>query len=468
MEVSHLFERQDYATCTVAVGGSYLALVGEPTFKRVMVLDTNVLLHDPNCFSRFEEDLVVLPIEVIEEIDDFKRREDEVGRNARVVIRSLDELRRKGSLTEGVTRNGGPTIRVELEQEDLSTLPTGFRSEKKDNRVLATAKYTVRRYEGKEVVFISKDINLRIKGNAIGLKTEDYDIEGPRLEELYTGVKVVETDGAGIINFYKDGKLTMPVEDLHPNQFVVLQNTENQSQQALGMRDGLDSTVRPIRLHEKNVSGISPRNREQRFALELLMDENIKLVTCVGGAGTGKTLLALAAGLAKVLDENAYTRLSISRPIIPLGRDLGYLPGSKEEKMDPWMKPVVDNLEFIFSNRQSAHGEFPFEELQEQRLLEVEPITYIRGRSLPNQFFIVDEAQNLTPHEAKTVLTRVGEGTKVVFTGDPSQIDHPYLDSQSNGLTYIVERFKDIHLAGHITLVKGERSELAELAAGIM
>ena len=442
--------------------------MGDQIFKRVIVLDTNVLLHDPGCFDQFEEDLVVLPVEVIEEIDEFKRREDEVGRHARMVARLLDEIREKGSLTQGVKRNGGPVIRVELEQEDLSTLPTGFRQDKMDNRILATALYLVKQYQGKQVVFVSKDINLRIKGNAIGIETMDYDVKAPSLDELYTGVRVIEAGTEDIFNFYKEGGLPEMGAELFPNQFVVIQDRENASRQALGMRDGLENRIRPLRMHEKNVSGIGPRNKEQRFALELLMDDNIRLVTMIGGAGTGKTLLALAAGLTKVLDETIYTRLSVTRPVIPLGRDLGFLPGTKEEKMDPWMKPVMDNLEYIFSNRHRGQGESPFETLMNQRVLEVEPITYIRGRSMPNQFFIVDEAQNLTPHEAKTIITRVGEGTKVVFTGDPSQIDHPYLDSRSNGLTHVVERFKHIPLAGHITLLKGERSELAELASRIM
>ena len=442
--------------------------MGDQIFKRVIVLDTNVLLHDPGCFDQFEEDLVVLPVEVIEEIDEFKRREDEVGRHARMGARLLDEIREKGSLTQGVKRNGGPVIRVELEHEDLSTLPTGFRQDKMDNRILATALYLVKQYQGKQVVFVSKDINLRIKGNAIGIETMDYDVKAPSLDELYTGVRVIEAGTEDIFNFYKEGGLPEMGAELFPNQFVVIQDRENASRQALGMRDGLENRIRPLRMHEKNVSGIGPRNKEQRFALELLMDDNIRLVTMIGGAGTGKTLLALAAGLTKVLDETIYTRLSVTRPVIPLGRDLGFLPGTKEEKMDPWMKPVMDNLEYIFSNRHRGQGESPFETLMNQRVLEVEPITYIRGRSMPNQFFIVDEAQNLTPHEAKTIITRVGEGTKVVFTGDPSQIDHPYLDSRSNGLTHVVERFKHIPLAGHITLLKGERSELAELASRIM
>lgn len=432
------------------------------------MLDTNVLLHDPNCFNHFEADMVVLPVEVIEEIDEFKRREDEVGRHARMVARALDQLRNTGSLTKGVKRNGGPIIRVELEQEDLKMLPSGFSREKKDNWILATGIYLQKHYTDKEVVFVSKDINLRIKGNAMGLATQDYEPDAPSADDMFTGVRTVQAATDDIFKFYKDGQLSLPVQELLPNEFVVIQDAENLSRQALGMRDGMDNTVRPIRLHEKSVSGIQPRNKEQRFALELLMEEKIKLVTIIGGAGTGKTLLALAAGLSKVLDENKYIKLAVTRPILPLGKDLGYLPGTMEEKMDPWMKPVMDNLELIFANRDGGRGEHPFEMLQEQRLLEVEPVTYMRGRSLPNQFFIVDEAQNLTPHEAKTILTRVGENTKVVFTGDPTQIDHPYLDARSNGLSHIVDKFKSSHLAGHITLVKGERSELAELAARIL
>jgi PhoH-like ATPase len=440
--------------------------------KKTFVLDTNVLLHDPSAMLRFKDNDVVLPITVIEELDRFKKQPEMTGRNARQASRELDELRQQGHLIEGVPMQGGGTLRVALcHGETLQKLPTELQRGNGDNAILAVAMELKQQCQC-PVVLVSKDINLRIKADAIGLAAEDYKTDKVDVEELYTGMAEMIVETTMIEQFFKEGGIAPDRPDF-PNQALTLIDAANPSHTALGVVDPFSKQIVPlIKLPPGGVSRIHPRNREQKFALHLLLHDAVQLVTLVGQAGTGKTLLAIATGLQKVAEERHYSRLLISRPIVPMGRDLGYLPGDVTEKLTPWMQPLYDNFDLIFGTPETAgkpsHWRRGHEELIGMGLLQIEPLTYIRGRSIPKQFLIVDEAQNLTPHEVKTILTRAGEDTKVVLTGDLDQIDNPYVDAASNGLTYVVERFKGEPLAAHITLMKGERSALAERAAALL
>jgi PhoH-like ATPase len=436
---------------------------------RTFVLDTNVLLYDPNCLFVFHEHHVVIPITVIEEVDTFKKDLSETGRNARYVSRKLDQLRAQGSLSDGVVLDGGGTLRIALAGDGQARLPHGFGKLSNDNLILQTVLHLHNSDEGK-VVLVTRDTNMRIKADALGVSAEDYENAHISLDEAYQGVIERTVETAVIDQIYNKGAVTWDETDrLHANQFVMLISEENTRQTAMCRYDAGKKELRLVGRHKEGVWGIFARNKEQLFALDLLLDDSISLVTIDGMAGTGKTLLAIACGLKKVADDRAFRRLVVSRPIFPLGRDLGYLPGDLSEKLNPWMKPIFDNLELLMGEDEEKRGGPPrYQPLLDQGLIEIEPLTYIRGRSMPRQYFIVDEAQNLTPHEVKTVLTRAGEGTKVILTGDPNQIDNPYVDATSNGLTYVVERFKNSPLAGHVTLRKGERSELAEQAAKLL
>jgi PhoH-like ATPase len=440
--------------------------------KKTFVIDTNVLLHDPNAMLHFEDNDVVLPITVIEELDRFKKQIESIGRNARQASRTLDELRQQGSLTEGIPLAGGGSLRVALcDRDTLEGLPPELEGDTGDNAILAVA-LEIKEQCDHPVVLVSKDTNLRIKGDVLGLASQDYETDKVDVDELYTGSDEVIVNAEKIVQFFNQGFILLDGQ-FFPNQTVTLIDAANPSHTALGIVEGDGRKVLQLmKLSQAPVSSISARNREQRFAFELLLRDSISLVTLVGKAGTGKTLLALAAGVHKVADERIYNRLLISRPVVPMGRDLGYLPGELKEKLTPWMQPLYDNLDLIFGTQETSgkprHWRRGYEELMEFNLLQIEPLTYIRGRTIPKQFLIVDEAQNLTPHEVKTILTRAGEDTKVILTGDVEQIDNPYVDAASNGLTYVVEKFKQEPLAGHITLFKGERSLLAERAAALL
>lgn len=437
--------------------------------KKIFVLDTNVLLHDPSAIFRFEDNEVVLPMTVIEELDRFKKKPEVTGRNARQASRMLDELRQHGHLIEGVAIKGGGSLRVAVCNRDtLRDLPAELESDRGDNAILAMARELKRQCQC-PVVLVSKDINLRIKADALGLDAEDYKTDKVDLEELYSGTAEIGVTAEQIAQLFELGGIVLPGK-FYPNQALTLVDVTNPNHTALAIVQGDSGKVAPLgKLPRSGISRIHSRNREQSFAFDLLLQDSIQLVTLVGTAGTGKTLLAIAAGLQKVADEHLYNRLLISRPVVPMGRDIGYLPGDINEKLTPWMQPLYDNFDLIFGT-QNPEGKPVYwrrghQELIERGLLQIEPLTYIRGRTIPQQFLIVDEAQNLTPHEVKTILTRAGEGTKVVLTGDPDQIDNPYVDAASNGLTYVVEKFKGEPLAGHITLCKGERSPLAERSA---
>jgi PhoH-like ATPase len=437
--------------------------------KKIFVLDTNVLLHDPQAIFAFQDNDVVIPIVVIEELDKFKKGVDEIGRNARMVSRILDEHRLKGKLSQGVQLKGGGCLRVELNHQSPQHLPNELIATKADNRILATALNL--KHDDLPVILVTKDTNLRIKADALGLHAEDYESDTVTIDELYAGERELDVEPGTIDEFYTKGEMPAPEPRPYPNEFLLLKNSANPSQTALARYSRQRNALVPIAGVKHGVWGINARNKQQQFALELLLNDDIRLVTLVGKAGTGKTLLALAAGLEKTIEARAFQRLVVSRPVFPLGRDIGFLPGDIEEKLKPWMQPIRDNLDFLMGASivaGRAKGKKDLQSLFDLGMIEVEPLTYIRGRSMPNQYLIVDEAQNLTPHEIKTIITRAGEGTKVVLTGDPYQIDNPYIDSSSNGLTYVAERFKEEPIAGHITLVKGERSDLAELAATLL
>ena len=434
------------------------------------VLDTNVLLYDPQALFRFEEHTIVIPITVIEEIDRFKKDMNETGRNARQVSRILDGLRKKGTLSSGIELESGGSIRVEMyEEEVMRRLPRELQEERGDNRILAVAIDVKKRDENNPTIFVTKDTNLRLKADALGLTAEDYESDKVDIDELYPGFAELDTDAAVIDKFYGQG--WVEIEGYYfAHQFIALKDRNNPSHGAIGKYDETHGRVVPlIKVGKEGVWSIHPRNREQAFAMDALLDDNIKLVTLVGKAGTGKTLLAIAAGLQKTAEENIYNRLLVSRPVFPMGKDLGFLPGDIEEKLTPWMQPIFDNVELLISGHEGERRHNKgYKELMSMGIMDIEPLTYIRGRSIPNQYMIVDEAQNLTPHEIKTIVTRAGEGTKIILTGDPYQIDNPYVDASSNGLTYVVERFKEQKVAAHVTMMKGERSVLAELAANLL
>ena len=437
---------------------------------KTYVLDTNVLLHDPDSLMAFEENDVVIPLVVIEEIDDQKKRQDEIGRAARRVAHHLDELRRSGKLSEGVPTAGGGKLWIEI-HDPRGDMPGELDLRKPDNQIIAVTAQIKRAMPKRPVILVSKDINVRVKAEALDLAAEDYErdkvVRGT--DELYVGIQTIDVDVDVMERFNRDGSLPGVDYGLRPNEFVHFQVPGQHSLSAIGRFELTRNEVVPLAPVRKETWGITAKNLGQRFALDALLNEEIRLITLTGRAGTGKTLMALAAGLHSVLDTHSYRRLLVTRPVVPMGKEIGYLPGDKEEKLRPWMQPIYDNLEFLMSTmyKDQMVGDM-VNRLQDKGLFEVEALTYIRGRSIPQQLIIVDEAQNLTPHEVKTIISRAGEGTKMVLTGDPYQIDHPYLDFSSNGLCFAVEKFKDSPIAAHVTLTKGQRSELAELAAVLL
>jgi PhoH-like ATPase len=453
--------------------------------RKTFILDTNVLLFDPLAVRKLGDNDIIIPITVIEEIDRFKKDLNENGRNARQISRFLDEVRRKGNLLDGVDIDNGATIYVDM-PEDRTPVP-GIQGDKADNLIMSIALKHKEIDSRKDVIFITKDTNLRIKADILGLRAVDYEPNQKKIEDLYSGKRFVNCSKKEIDKFYKEKSINIKdlknVTDILPNEYVILKDSSNKSHTALARYDfKKQRLVGLVRGAEEGIWGIKPKNVEQTFAMDMLLNDDIRLVCLAGKAGTGKTLLALCAGLSLTIDLGSYTRLLVSRPIFPLGKDIGYLPGDVEEKLNPWMAPVFDNLEYILgagSNGEPSQnakkklgntgsGNKKWQELINQGMLNIEPLTYIRGRSIANQYLIVDEAQNLTPHEIKTILTRAGNNTKIVLTGDCFQIDHPYIDSASNGLSYVIERFKDQSIAASVSLIKGERSELAELSANLL
>lgn len=436
---------------------------------KVFVLDTNVLLHNSSAIFAFGKNKVVIPITVIEELDKFKSYTDEKGRHARTISRLLDELRSRGKLYEGVKLDNGGMLQVVMDAP--VQVPHGLDEAKLDNRILMTALAEQKAAPASYVCFVTKDINARIKADAIGIRSADFETNKVNIDELYRGWRNIELTASQAKSFEEKGEITVDLDPpLYANEFVIVRDAEEIEKGLYGRYDAGRKKLVALDQTETSPWGIAALNAQQLFALEALLDPRISLVTLVGIAGTGKTLMAIAAGLQKTIDDRSYRRMLVSRPIMPLGRDIGYLPGTKDEKLSQWMQPIFDNLEYIFSNY--LDGEVKAEEqlqfLLDSKKIELEALTYIRGRSIPNQYLIIDESQNLTPHEVKTIISRAGEGTKIVMTGDPYQIDNPYLDSSSNGLAFLVERFKGQPSFGHVILQKSERSELSSLAASLL
>lgn len=430
--------------------------------EKTFVLDANVLLHDPESIFKFPRHEIAIPVTVLEELDKLKRTPGELGKNARAAIRELAALKTfgEGNLHVGVQLENGATVRILMEIK--MDYPKSLLMTLNDNKILMGA--FLLQEQGKKVIFVSKDIAARVKAEAMGLEAQDYENLKFSYETLASGIQKLEIEKNLIDHFYKDSQLVLPDVQFKPNEYTILTCPEHSS--AVARYNAQAQHLGPL-LKFPSLWGIKPRNVEQKCAVDALLRDDIKLVTLLGPAGTGKTLLALACGLRKVFDEGVYSKILISRPIVPLGRDIGYLPGTKEEKLTSWMQPIFDNLELLCA----SHGQENSDTLSwvlESKKIEMEAVTYIRGRSLPKTYIIIDEAQNLTPHEMKTIISRAGDNTKVVLCGDPTQIDNPYLDKDSNGLVYTIGKFAKSALHGHIFMEKTERSELAALAAELL
>lgn len=435
--------------------------------KKIYVLDTSVCLTDADCLTSFENNDIVVPLKVLEEIDHNKKRQDGAGINARKTIRMLDSYREKGSLHKGVRIAKGKGI-IRVKGYDASALPKEYDPATPDNQIIATALTERKQNEKRKVIVVSRDINMRVKCDSIGLLSEDY-VEGQIVKDtsyVYTGTASHLVDEQVIDRFYSKENIILEKDEikLYPNQFVMLVSNSNEKKTALARFVNYSTPLQRVPQKIDGIWGVHPKNKEQAFALNLLMNPEIDIVTLVGKAGSGKTLCAIAAALEQTMNgDSIYKRVIVSRPIQPLGKDIGYLPGTMEEKMNPWLAPIEDNLRFLMGNDKET-----LQMYMDNGTIEIEALTYIRGRSIANAFIIIDEAQNLTIHELKTIVTRVGEGTKIILTGDIEQIDNVYTDETSNGLTHAVEKFKDYELSGHIILQKGERSKVATLAAKVL
>lgn len=439
--------------------------------KKIYVLDTNVYLTDANSLESFGEDNIVIPLKVFDEIDKHKKRQDPVGAHARSIIRKLDKLREHGNLHHGVQISEGKGM-VYAKSYDPFALPDDLDLDNPDNQIIATALSEKNNNADSEVIVVSRDINMRVKCDSLGLECEDYNLEQvvEDVSGLYTGFKTHLVDDQVIDDIYNDCPYYIEEDELqvNPNQFVMMISNSNDKKASLVRFLSHNKPVKKVDTSRKStVWGLKPRNKEQSFALDLLMDPKVPVVSLIGKAGSGKTLLALASAIqqtfGEVANDRVYNRIVVTKPVEPVGKDIGFLPGTMEEKMLPWLAPIQDNLQFLFGN-----DKMTLEMHMDEGRIEVEAMTYIRGRSISNAFIIIDEAQNMNRHEIKTVLTRVGEGTKIVLTGDIEQIDNVYIDGTNNGLSYVVEKFKDQEVAGHITLLKGERSKVASVAAKLL
>tara|TARA_Y100001963_G_C6791749_1_gene455877 strand:- start:5468 stop:6802 length:1335 start_codon:yes stop_codon:yes gene_type:complete len=442
--------------------------------KKNYVLDTSVYLTDANSLYKFDNHDIFVPLKVLEEVDGHKKRQDSVGANARLFIKTLDELRAKGNLEKGVRIEKGLGILKVVSYSSLNSIifPPDLDIRHPDHTIIATALAVQSGNESRKTIMVSRDINMRVICDSIGIPSEDYISERAVInsDELYTGFVTQAVDEQIIDRYYAGEEITILEDEVDQkwcaNQYVLMVSNSNEKKSALGRFISHHTPLQKI--SHKNIPDwkIDARNKEQAFAIDLLMNPDIKIVSLIGRAGSGKTLLAIAAGLQQTIglrtDENHYSRLIVSRPVQPLGKDIGFLPGTMEEKMLPWLMPIQDNLKFLMGDRTSL------EMYMEKGKIELEALTYIRGRSIANAFIIIDEAQNLTKHEIKTIITRIGEGTKIVLTGDIEQIDNVYVNETSNGLAHAVENFKDYHISGHVTFKKGERSELATLASKVL
>jgi len=435
--------------------------------KKTYVLDTSALITDTDCVNGYGNNDILIPIKVLEELDKHKKRQDLVGASARTVIRFLDSLRTKGSLYEGVRLGKGKGIlRVKGYNPNME-FPPELDLNVPDHQILAVA--LSEKTESRKVIVVSNDINMRVVCDSIGMESEDCNPEKvvESGSSLFHGFKDILVDDEFIDRFYTNERMELPEqkERLFPNQYLMLISSYDNKKTALAKYIGPNQPLAKLaQFGKKGVFNIKPRNKEQNFALDLLMNTDIPLVSIVGKAGCGKTMLAIAAGLEQTIGvDSKYSRLIVSRPVQPMGKDIGFLPGTLEEKMSPWLRPIQDNLQFLMGN-----DKITLEMYMQKGVIEVEAITYIRGRSIANAYIIIDEAQNLSMHEIKTIITRVGEGSKVILTGDIEQIDNVYVDETTNGLTYVAEKFKPYDLAGHVTLMNGERSKVATLASKIL
>ncbi len=435
--------------------------------EKVFVLDTNVILIDPLAIMKFGAgNIVYIPLIVVEEVDRFKKDQNENGRNARHFSRLVDELRQNGPVTDGIKMDNGATLIISIDTktkfQNLEVLDLNVN----DNIILTSALSW--KEKGHDVSIISKDINLRLKADVVGLNAEDYGKHKVTLEELYSGNRELFVT-KDILNQFEKERF-IPTEDLdmegvYPNEYVLICEEHNPRHRIPGRFSDQKGGIVPLITMREGIWGIYPKNLEQQFAFDALLNDEVKLVSLTGKAGTGKTLLTIAAGLELTISQERYSRVLVSRPVQPMGKDIGFLPGDVNDKLGPWMQPIFDNMDFLFGRDRTGNS---WEELINQGLLHIEPLTYIRGRSIPKQYLIVDESQNLSPHEIKTIVTRAGEGTKIVLTGDCEQIDSPYLDSINNGLAHCIERLKGSEIIGHMMLKVGERSPLSEIASQLL
>ncbi len=445
--------------------------------KKNFIIDTSVFLSDSSCIYKFQNNDIFIPLKVLEEIDLHKKRQDTVGHHARQAIRMFDSLRAAGSLSKGVRIGKGLGVLrvIKASEIALSELPRDLTHKMSDHLILATALTIKKDQPKRKTVVVSRDINMRVIADALNLLTEDYSNSQvvENTDKIYEGFTKLLVDEELVNQFYLGDDVYLD-EDivleqkiiLHPNEFVMLVSSSNEKKTALSRFSDYAKPLQHIRDFKNELMwGVLPRNKEQSFAFDLLFDDEIPLVSLIGKAGSGKTLMAIAAALEQGLGGKGdqYRRIIISRPVQPLGKDIGFLPGTMEEKMLPWLKPIQDNIRHLMGDDRTM-----LEAYVEKGKIEVEALTYIRGRSISNAFVIIDEAQNLTAHEVKTIITRIGENTKIVLTGDIEQIDNVYTNETSNGLTYAVEKFKESELAGHITFRKGERSKLATAAAKLL
>ena len=442
--------------------------------KKNYVLDTSVYLTDAASIFKFNNNDIFVPLKVLEEVDKHKTRQDSVGSNARHFIRTLDDLRQKGNLEKGVRIDKGLGILKVVSYSALNEtiFPPDLDMRLPDHTIIATAKAVQTTWDKRKTILVSRDINMRVICDSIGIEAEDYTSEKAVMssEQLYSGFTTQSVDDQLIDRYYDGEEIVMTAEDVdeiwYPNQYILMVSNSNDKKSALARFDNHHVPLRNV-IHKKISDwNINSRNKEQAFAIDMLMDPAIRIVTLVGRAGSGKTLCAIAAGLQQTIglrtENNHYSRLIVSRPVQPLGKDIGFLPGTMEEKMLPWLMPIQDNLKFLMGDRSNL------EMYIEKGKIEVEALTYIRGRSIANAFIVIDEAQNLTRHEVKTIITRIGDGTKIILTGDIEQIDNIYVNETSNGLAHAIESFKQYPIAGHVTFRKGERSELATLASKVL
>ena len=440
--------------------------------KRNYLLDTSVCLSDSDAIHKFDNHDIFLPLKVLEEIDKHKKRQDSVGLNARNIIRNLDELRSKGSLEKGVRLGKGRGILKVMSYEILneSSFPSDLDPSVADHIIIATGRAVQKTYPKRKTIVVSRDINMRVICDSVGLMAEDYTSEKAvnNSEELYQGFSEFLVDDQFVDRFYNGEELYIAEDETEekwfPNQYLLLISNSNPKKTCIARFTDHQAPLRRIVTDKVRDWNISSRNKEQAFAIDMLLDPNIKLISLVGRAGSGKTLMAIASGLQQTigLKENKYSRLIVSRPVQPMGRDIGFLPGTMEEKMLPWLMPIQDNLKFLMGDSSTL------DTYVEKGKIEIEALTYIRGRSIANAFIVIDEAQNLTRHEIKTIITRIGENTKIILTGDVEQIDNVYVNETTNGLAHAVESFKNHIIAGHVTFRKGERSELATLASKVL